>query len=205
MQRTSDLAFVLDGYNVLFQTPLAISDGRGDIDLESSRRRLIGFLSELVSRTKRSDTAVVFDSKQLKSAAPQISQAAPSLWVVFASHLDEADPYIEELIATHLRPKSLTVVTADRKILSTARSYAAVSIDPIQWYESSLLRLDPDKLDWIESGGSPGAASDSVPHPALPAPRTPFGPLDWPGARRRASRPLPEDPFGDLGEFELNR
>lgn len=145
---------VIDGYNVLFQTPLMVAD-RGKIDSQLSRQRLVHFTAMVVPAGTHQQTVIVFDSKQTQTQEAHVEHHESGLQIVFASNFEEADQYIEDLIIKHPQPKSLTVISGDGKIKTTARSYGAKTQESREWYERNLTHIPIGQQVWIIAGTLP--------------------------------------------------
>lgn len=148
------ITLVIDGYNVLFQTPLMVTN-KGSVDSQLSRQRLIHFIARVVPAGTHDQTLVVFDSKQTKTDQAHVETHESGLQIAFASNFEEADQYIEDLIIHHPAPKSLLVITGDGKIKATARSYGAKTQESRQWYEQSLAHIPIGQQVWIIAGTLP--------------------------------------------------
>ncbi len=154
----NELNLILDGYNVLFQTPLMLAKS-GKADLEISRNRLAYFMALGMSSNQLEKSAIVYDAKQQATTEPKIAKLDSGLKIVFAANVDEADRLIEEIIASHASPKQLTVVTSDRKIQRTAKSHGSRFIDATEWFDHIEQNLSEEEKQWIASGQSPSANS----------------------------------------------
>ncbi len=147
-------SLVIDGYNVLFQTPLMVAE-KGTYIYELSRKRLVAFVELAIAKEKLIETVIVFDSKQQRTAAATIETQSSGLQVVFASNYSEADQYIEDLVIGHAKPRSLKVVSGDGKIKSTAKSYGAECYGARDWFERTLAVIPQVDRGWIFEGVLP--------------------------------------------------
>jgi predicted RNA-binding protein with PIN domain len=150
----ANVRLILDGYNVLFQTPLLVAS-RGQNDYRVGRARLIAFTSLVVPTPILSQTIIVFDSKRERTEEAAIENHNSGIRIAYASNFDEADQYIEAMIAESAYPKQLEVVTSDGKIRSTAQYYASKTIDAKEWYYRSLTRIPVKEQVWIAKGELP--------------------------------------------------
>ncbi|MCI0640184.1 MAG: NYN domain-containing protein [Gemmataceae bacterium] len=114
--------FLIDGYNLLFA--MGVLDGKlGPRGLEQARLRLLGLLAGSFGEASNLVT-IVFDSAQSPPGSTQ-EHEYKGLRVRFGSNEQEADDLIEELIAHHSAPKSLCVVSDDRRLQTAARRKGA--------------------------------------------------------------------------------
>lgn len=109
---------LIDGYNVMFAGGLM---GRkfGPDEFRQVRHRFLNDLAASMDATEAHTTTVVFDAA---TAPPDRSSTAhhKGITVLFAVDADDADSLIEELIAHHSSPKTLTVVSSDIRIKTAA-------------------------------------------------------------------------------------
>lgn len=120
---------LIDGYNVMFAGGLM---GRkfGPDEFRQVRQRFLNDLAASMDADAARGTTVVFDAA---TAPPARSSTAhhKGITVLFAVDADDADSLIEELIAHHSSPKTLTVVSSDIRIKTAAhrRRARAVTAD----------------------------------------------------------------------------
>ncbi len=191
---------IIDGYNVLFQTPLMVAD-KGRYQYEISRKRLVGFVFLSMEPSTGSMTEIVFDSKQKRTQSPRVEQFSDRIRVTFASHVVEADQFIEDLIIHHEQPKSLWVVSSDGKIKSTARSFGVTSIDSRDWYERTLRLIPIDRRGWIQAGKLPPTfQSKEERKPKLIGPSRDAKKVQ--DAKNRARTNLTDDDLSQLRDFD---
>lgn len=99
------LHFIIDGYNLIKQTPI-LNKAR----LEDSRLALIRFLT--IHRPQgRNRVTVVFDGKEGNFCSRPVS----SVGIIFTQG-ESADDKIKELTENSKSPKNMVVVTNDREI-----------------------------------------------------------------------------------------
>jgi uncharacterized protein len=109
---------LIDGYNVMFAAGLM---GR-KFDPAGFRKVRLRFLNDLASTLDPVDahlTTVVFDANHAPEHVPA-SSLHKGITVLFAVDNDSADERIEDLIACHSNPKTLTVVSSDHRIQKAA-------------------------------------------------------------------------------------
>lgn len=100
---------------------------------------------------------LVYDSKQKKTQEPQVELFSERIHITYASHVAEADQFIEDLIIQHEHPKSLRVISGDGKIKSTARSFGVQSVNSRDWFDQTLRLIPRDRRSWIQAGQLPPA------------------------------------------------
>jgi predicted RNA-binding protein with PIN domain len=127
---------LIDGYNLLFTAGFEGRSRRRGW-LEQARQRLIKHLETHLPREEHPRTLVVFDvsvdvlkarERELEDVRGTAVSASSGIQVAFAFDFDEADDMLESLIRKHSSPKSLTVVSSDRRIRKCAMARRAISI-----------------------------------------------------------------------------
>ncbi len=124
---------LIDGYNVLFQSPL-VGRGRGRDWLVAARGRLLQLLSSRLTQVELSTTQLVFDAPEFGQAPPDATYPS-GLMVCYSVDHAEADDLLEEIIRQHPTPKQLTVVSSDQRVRRCARARRASSVDAEQFLE----------------------------------------------------------------------
>jgi predicted RNA-binding protein with PIN domain len=109
---------LIDGYNVMFATGLM---GRkfGPEGFRKVRQRFLNDLASTLDPVDAHMTTVVFDANDAPGHVPA-STLHKGISVLFAVDHDSADERIEDLIAHHSNPKTLTVVSSDHRIQRAA-------------------------------------------------------------------------------------
>ncbi|TWU11041.1 NYN domain-containing protein [Allorhodopirellula heiligendammensis] len=127
------VVLLIDGYNVI--APVA-PPGRGASRrwLDVERQRLLDRLVEHLDENVRLRTCVVFDAKDAPThlASQYLYQGID---VRFAVDYPEADDLLEEIIAQHAAPKTLSVVSSDHRIATSARRRRAGCFDSDTWLD----------------------------------------------------------------------
>lgn len=130
------IVLLIDGYNVI--GPVA-APGRGaSLDwLAIERQRLLQRLVEHLDEPVRMRTCVVFDAKDApKQFQSRYQHRGIDVW--FAVDYPEADDLLEEIIAQHPAPKTLSVVSSDRRIAVAARRRRAGCFGSAEWLDHLL-------------------------------------------------------------------
>jgi predicted RNA-binding protein with PIN domain len=111
-------AYLIDGYNLLYA--MGVLGGRvGPHGLEKARARLLGLLHGTFAEESPAVT-VVFDAAQARPGAKPEHEHC-GLRVVYAVGSKEADDVIEQLIRRSSAPKSLHVISDDRRVQQAGR------------------------------------------------------------------------------------
>jgi hypothetical protein len=143
-----DMGFLIDGYNLLNHAPIPspgprmTREGRRQGELETARGELLEFLATHLSEKERVRSSVVFDARDAPPGLPRKSHYK-GIAVHFASDYPDADTMIESLIRAHTAPRSLTVVSSDRRLQAAARRRRARAADSKKWY-LAIARRSPD-------------------------------------------------------------
>jgi predicted RNA-binding protein with PIN domain len=109
---------LIDGYNVMFAGGL-LGQRFGPDGFRKVRHRFLNDLAGVLEPVEAHLTTVVFDASQ----GPPDRLATGThkgISVVYAIDVETADDKIEQLIARHWSPKSLTVVSSDHRIQKAA-------------------------------------------------------------------------------------
>ncbi|QDV36762.1 NYN domain-containing protein [Tautonia plasticadhaerens] len=120
------MRLLIDGYNLMHA---AGRMGRrfGPDGLRRARHRFLDELAHTLGAEQAGQTTLVFDATTLPlSQAPESSHKGMS--VIFAVEEDDADTRIELLIAGDSAPRSLTVVSTDRRIRRAAARRRATAV-----------------------------------------------------------------------------
>jgi predicted RNA-binding protein with PIN domain len=124
------MALLIDGYNLLHVTGLV---GRAGSGLQGSRNALLRFLASAIEPKELSETTVVFDATEAPPGLPRVV-THEGMTVRYASEYPDADALLEELIAAHHVPRSLTVVSSDHRVQRAARRRRAAFVDSDVWF-----------------------------------------------------------------------
>ena len=114
------MLWLIDGYNLMHA---AGAIDRQEIRRElfqRKRRRFLSELAEALGPKRCQETTVVLDASTPPADFP-LEAVHQGLNLIFALGDENADARIETLIAAHSAPKSLTVVSSDRRIRRAAQ------------------------------------------------------------------------------------
>jgi predicted RNA-binding protein with PIN domain len=125
------MPLLIDGYNLLHVTGIT---GRGtDLTaLHRARTGLLQFLAGSLEPAVRAQTTIVFDAAGAPPGLPQ-TVTHDGITVHFARDSD-ADAMIEDIVAAHHTPRTLTVVSSDHRVQRAARRRKATAVDSDRWY-----------------------------------------------------------------------
>lgn len=108
--------FIIDGYNLIKQTPLI-----NKVNLEDSRAALIRLLSIYHPQgSNRNRVTIVFDGKE----GNVYSRQNPFIEIIFTQD-ESADDKIKRMVEKSKNPKNIVVVTNDRDIQFFVRQHRA--------------------------------------------------------------------------------
>jgi len=130
------MRLLIDGYNLMYAAGL-IGQRRGPSVFRKVRRRFLNDLAATLDPVEAHQTTVVFDASSPPDNLPD-ETSHKGLTVEFAVNDDSADSRIEWHIAHHSTPKTLTVVSSDRRIRQAAQRRKSTGITS----EAFLERLD---------------------------------------------------------------
>lgn len=125
---------IVDGYNLIFGMGWQ-GKSQHSLALERARERLVRELADLIPVDSRGDITIVFDAKRSPIKETRADSQVNGFRVIFAANYDEADTLIEELIAKHSAPKTLTVVSDDNRLQTAARRRKAIPMACESWLE----------------------------------------------------------------------
>jgi predicted RNA-binding protein with PIN domain len=130
------LLLLIDGYNVV--APVAPPSRSPDARwLQRERMQLVDRLVMHLDDDVRKRTCVVFDAANPPPDRPNRFEVN-GIDIRFAVGYPEADDLIEELIAAHSAPKTLAVVSSDRRIQVAAKRRGCITFDSQAWLDDLL-------------------------------------------------------------------
>jgi predicted RNA-binding protein with PIN domain len=118
--------YFVDGYN-LMHAWMGLESTRGPEAFRRARRRFLDRLAEALGPGRRPCTTVVFDANKPPGDFALYAQYQ-GMELVFALGDENADARLELMIAQHSHPKSLVVVSSDRRVRTAAARRKARSI-----------------------------------------------------------------------------
>ena len=124
------MRWLIDGYNLMHAMGAISGKEAGPEVFRRKRRRFLTLLADAIGVEQARETTVVFDANS-PPADFDLETAYKGLTLIFALGDENADARIEQLIAHHSAPKSLTVVSTDRRIrrAATRRKARAMTAD----------------------------------------------------------------------------
>ena len=125
---------IIDGYNLLRAVQNLSEQTAGVADTQ-----ICHIISRYLTLTK-SRGAIIFDGVGPRDKTGFNNVA--NLEVVFSGRSKEADDIIEKLVLQNSAPRSLTVVSSDRRIKSAANKKKATAINSIDFWLEMLKTLD---------------------------------------------------------------
>ncbi|MEM6690309.1 MAG: NYN domain-containing protein [Planctomycetota bacterium] len=168
MSRSESLWLLIDGYNVI--APTAPPRYPTPDWLRRERKSLLDRLAEHLDEETCRRCCVVFDA-----ADPPPGRESRIIHhgidVRFAVDFPEADDLVEAIIAAHSAPKTLTVISGDRRLQEAARRRNCNHEESQTWFDDVLdgkIRLSPHlKRGRTSVNGGQGRAP-SKPEAGLP-------------------------------------
>jgi uncharacterized protein len=124
------MLWLIDGYNLLHAEGAISGKEHGAVIFRRKRRRFLTELADSLGIEQARETTVVFDANS-PPADFDLETCYKGLTLIFALGDENADARIEQLIAGHSAPKSLTVVSTDHRIrrAATRRKARALTAD----------------------------------------------------------------------------
>jgi uncharacterized protein len=124
------MRWLIDGYNLMHAMVKVSGKDLGPAAHRKERRRFLNMVADKLGAEQARETTVVFDANS-PPADFDLETSYKGLTLIFALGDENADARIEQLIAHHSAPKSLTVVSTDRRIrrAATRRKARALTTD----------------------------------------------------------------------------
>src|SRR5262245_43335105 len=113
------MLWLIDGYNLLHAAGAIGGQGLGREAFRRRRRLFRSALADALGVETARDTTIVFDATSPPADFP-LETTYKGLTLIFALGDENADARIEQLIGQHSAPKSLTVVSSDRRVRQAA-------------------------------------------------------------------------------------
>jgi uncharacterized protein len=124
------MKILIDGYNLLHASGI-FGGVRGAGGFEASRRALLDEIARLLGAA-RTGVTVIFDAADAPPGLPS-RYVHEGIDVRFAREHGSADAMIENLIERHDSPASLTVVSADNRVMVAARRRRCRPVASAEW------------------------------------------------------------------------
>ena len=132
---------LIDGYNLLHATDI-FGEGAAAGTLQGAREALLAFLARALNERERKQTTIVFDAAGAPPGLPAVV-SWEDMTARFARGYDDADALLEEIIEQHPAPKSLIVVSGDRRVQYAARHRGAKVVESQAWFQELRRRTKP--------------------------------------------------------------
>src|SRR5262245_50769053 len=113
------MLWLIDGYNVMHAAGALGSEVLGRDVFRRRRRRFLNTLADALGADRANETTIVFDASSPPADFP-LESSFKGMNLIFALEDEDADTRIERIIAEHSAPKSLTVVSSDRRVRKAA-------------------------------------------------------------------------------------
>ena len=187
------MAYLIDGYNLLFAYLGTPPSRKLTKALERARRRLLELL-RLGHEGQLGDVTVIFDAAQAPPRAPAEFEYH-GIHVAFAIHEERADDLIEAMIRKASAPRQITVVTDDHHIQRAAQRRHCL-VRGCTDYLSDLERRGPKAKSEVEQApAKPQAVSAEETQHWLDK----FAELDRDPALKELADPYGFDPANEAG------
>ena len=124
------MLWLIDGYNLMHAAGAVGPKELGRQAFQRKRRRFLSELADSLGIDRARETTVVFDANS-PPADFSLETSYKGLTLIFALGDENADARIEQLIGHHSAPKTLTVVSSDRRVrqAATRRKARAIKAD----------------------------------------------------------------------------
>jgi predicted RNA-binding protein with PIN domain len=137
---------LIDGYNLMYANGL-LDRKLGPDGLRKARTRFLNTLAARLGPVEAYAATVVFDAAEAPHGLPSHA-VHKGLTILYAVDEDDADERIELLILGHTAPKTLTVVSTDRRIRTAAARRKARSLTSEEyWTELDGKRERAERLE----------------------------------------------------------
>lgn len=126
------MRFLIDGYNLMYAGGL-LGKKLGPEAFRRVRHRFLNDLAEALGAVDAHQTTVVFDASKPPEGLSR-SGSHKGLSVLYAVDDENADERIEVILARHSHPKTLTVVSSDRRVREAASRRRATAVTSEQFW-----------------------------------------------------------------------
>ena len=151
---------LIDGYNVMYAGGL-LGKRLGPDRFRKVRNRFLNDLADALGPVESHQTTVVFDASDAPAEFPH-ETTHKGIAVIYAVDDADADERIEHLILQHSAPKTLTVVSSDRRLRRAAERRKAVAVSAESFWET---------LDTLRERKQAPKSAPSPPRPDPPRDR----------------------------------
>jgi predicted RNA-binding protein with PIN domain len=127
LEKTGVMLWLIDGYNLMHAAGAIDKHAKNGRTFHRKRRQFLDVLAGALGVDRASRTTIVFDAKKPPADFP-VEATYQGMSIIFALGDENADARIERLIAAHSAPKSLTVVSTDRRVRQAANRRKATSL-----------------------------------------------------------------------------
>lgn len=128
------MRWLIDGYNLMYAAGAVASKNAGGAALRRRRRQFLNSLASALGSQQARETTIVFDANS-PPADFDLETSYKELHLIFALGDENADARIEQLIAAHSAPKSLTVVSTDHRVRRAASRRRARTLTADQFLD----------------------------------------------------------------------
>ena len=155
LETTGVMLWLIDGYNLMHAAGAIDKHAKNGRTFHRKRRRFLDVLAGALGADRASRTTIVFDAKKPPADFP-VEAIYQGMSIIFALGDENADARIEQLIAAHSAPKSLTVVSTDRRVRQAANRRKARSLTSEEFLDAM------DRFQRRESRSADGSSSRSA-------------------------------------------
>ncbi len=121
------MRWLIDGYNIMHAGG-RLAPKLGREGFRRARRRFLDDLAQALGNERASQTTVVFDASVPPGDFPLVTTYR-GIHLVFALEDEDADTRIEQIIGHDSNPRTLTVISSDRRIRQAASRRRARPLD----------------------------------------------------------------------------
>jgi predicted RNA-binding protein with PIN domain len=167
------MRWLIDGYNIMHAWG-RIGPNLGREEFRRARRRFLDDLASAMGSDEAAQTTVVFDASVPPGDFP-IDSTYRGLRLIFALGDDDADARIEQIVEDDSNPRSLRVVSSDRRIRQAAARRRAERQTADEFWDW----IDRARTRAAHSNGSHGKTRTTSPGLELRHPTTPEESAFW--------------------------
>lgn len=155
------MRWLIDGYNLMHAAGAVGDKEVSGKSFRRRRRRFLSTLADALGPERARETTIVFDANSSPGDF-DLDTTFLELHLIFALGDESADDRIEQLIAAHSAPKSLTVVSTDHRLRRAAarRKARAVTsdrfLDELETFRGTNRAVEPPAAGTMERSSTPG-------------------------------------------------